>query len=264
MRHATGSRDCCFRYSISYQAGVDLGFRHVNSNELVHISGSSSGDQFSVRFRGKCHPVLPMSCPMQVSFSCESVHTASRLVQDLAQAFGITALSCEADFPKDLEALRQLLVQVADYNANRVTLSTDMADMCNMVKERVVKAEDCRIILDIARARAAYVEIQDINLKLRQQYTKRETNHNQLLACLKVRPLCRCSFASFARLGLAVLLFLQTSFDCYATVASFTRQEVNRVISRFAALRIGAAATKLTAAARQGQHPRPRLLETFL
>jgi hypothetical protein len=115
------------------------------------------------------------------------VHTASRLVQDMAQAFGITALSSEADFPKDLEALRQLLVQVADYNANRVTLSTDMADMCNMVKERVVKAEDCRIILDIARARAAYVEIQDINLKLRQQYTKREANHTQLLACLKVR-----------------------------------------------------------------------------
>ena len=98
-------------------------------------------------------------CPTttQVSFSCDSVHTASRLVQDMAQVFGITALSCEADFSKDLEALRQLLVQVADYNSNRVTLSTDMADMCNMVKERVVKAEDCRIILDIARARSAYV-----------------------------------------------------------------------------------------------------------
>ena len=92
-----------------------------------------------------------------MSFSCDSVHTASRLVQDMAQVFGITALSCESDFPKDLEALRQLLVQVADYNSNRVTLSTDMADMCNMVKERVVKAEDCRIILDIARARSAYV-----------------------------------------------------------------------------------------------------------
>lgn len=100
-------------------------------------------------------------CPTttQVSFSCDSVHTASRLVQDMAQVFGITALSCEADFPKDLEALRQLLVQVADYNSNRVTLSTDMADMCNMVKERVVKAEDCRIILDIARARSAYVTL---------------------------------------------------------------------------------------------------------
>ena len=122
---------------------------------------------------------------LQVCFSCDSVHTASRLVQDMTQIFGITALSCEADFPKDLEVLRQLLVQVADYNANRVALSTDMADMCNLVKERVVKAEDCRIILDIARARSAYVDIHDINLKLRQQYTKRESNHNQLLACLK-------------------------------------------------------------------------------
>jgi Bardet-Biedl syndrome 2 protein len=121
----------------------------------------------------------------QVCFSCDSVQLASRLVQDMAQCFGITALSCEADFPKDAENLRQLLAQVADYNSNRVKLSTDMADMCNMVKERVVKAEDCRIILDIARARSAYVEIQDINLKLRQQYTKREANHQQLLACLK-------------------------------------------------------------------------------
>jgi hypothetical protein len=116
------------------------------------------------------------------------VQLASRLVQDLAQCFGINSLSCEADFPKDLEILRQLLIQVADYNSNRVKLSTDMADMCNMVKERVVKAEDCRIILDIARARSAYVEIQDINVKLRQQYTKREANHQQLLACLKASP----------------------------------------------------------------------------
>jgi Bardet-Biedl syndrome 2 protein len=125
----------------------------------------------------------------QVCFSCDSVQLASRLVQDMAQYFGITVLSSEADFPKDLENLRQLLTQVADYNANRVKLSTDMADMCNMVKERVVKAEDCRIIMDIARSRSAYVEIHDINLKLRQQYTKREANHQQLLACLKGRPL---------------------------------------------------------------------------
>lgn len=89
---------------------------------------------------------------------------AARLVQDMAQVFGVSALTCEADFPKDLETLRQLLAQVADYNANRVRLSTDMADMCNMVKERVVKAEDCRIILDVSRARSAYIEIHDIKL----------------------------------------------------------------------------------------------------
>ncbi len=59
------------------------------------------------------------------------MHLASRLVQDMAQVFGITALTCDADFPKDMEVLRQLLVQVSDYNGNRVRLSTDMADMCN-------------------------------------------------------------------------------------------------------------------------------------
>ena len=42
--------------------------------------------------------------------------------------------------------------------------------MSTAVKERVVKAEDSRIILDISRARSAYVDIHDINLKLRQQY----------------------------------------------------------------------------------------------
>ena len=67
----------------------------------------------------------------QVCFSCDSVHLASRLVQDMAQVFGIAALTCDADFPKDMEVLRQLLVQVSDYNGNRVRLSTDMADMCN-------------------------------------------------------------------------------------------------------------------------------------
>ena len=148
-------------------------FRYAFSCRFIHVDL-------------KYFALLPRHNNWQVCFCCDSVQLASRLVQDMAQCFGITALSCEADFPKDLEHLRQLLTQVADFNANRVKLSTDMADMCNMVKERVVKAEDCRIILDIARARTAYVEIQDINLKLRQQYTKREANHQQLLACLKV------------------------------------------------------------------------------
>jgi Bardet-Biedl syndrome 2 protein len=39
------------RYVISPQAGIDLGFRHINSNELVHVGGAPSGDQFSVLIR---------------------------------------------------------------------------------------------------------------------------------------------------------------------------------------------------------------------
>jgi len=176
------------------------------------------------------------------------VQLASRLVQDMAQYFGITALSSEADFPKDLEILRQLLTQVADYNANRVKLSTDMADMCNMVKERVVKAEDCRIIMDIARSRSAYVEIHDINHKLRQQYTKREANHQQLLACLKGRPLLY-----FLETCAYLLVIATLSDESPSTFPNLSLlQDVNRIIARFAALRIGVASTKLTAAARQG------------
>ena len=101
-------------------------------------------------------------------------------------------------------------LQVSDYNANRVKLSTDMADMCNMVKERVVKAEDCRIILDVSRARSAYIEIHDINLKLRQQYTKREANHNQLLACLKARP--RCFDPFFLVCGMDIAYYFNLPF----------------------------------------------------
>jgi hypothetical protein len=56
----------------------------------------------------------------------------------------------------------------------------------------------------------------------------------------------------------ALPLFYYTFFYCYQLVDSFVLQEVNRIISRFAALRIGTAATKLTAAARQGQCLRRR------
>lgn len=165
----------------------------------IHVLSSAA---YSVQSSPTC---------LQVCFCCDSVQLAARLVQDMAQVFGISALTCEADFPKDLETLRQLLAQVADYNANRVKLSTDMADMCNMVKERVVKAEDCRIILDVSRARSAYIEIHDINLKLRQQYTKREANHNQLLACLKARPRCFDAFFFYMLLEYCVLLYFVLS-----------------------------------------------------
>ena len=56
----------------------------------------------------------PHATRSQVCFSCDSVHLASRLVQDMAQVFGISALTCDADFPKDMEVLRQLRGPVPD------------------------------------------------------------------------------------------------------------------------------------------------------
>ena len=52
--------------------------------------------------------------------------------------------------------------------------------------------------------------------------------------------------------GLVWFVFFSGLWHEYCVVFYIAFQDVNRIISRFAALRIGAAATKLTAAARQG------------
>ena len=53
----------------------------------------------------------------------------------------------------------QVLLQVDDYNAARIKMTAEMADTSQLAKTLVIKAEDARILEDVASMRAAYSQV---------------------------------------------------------------------------------------------------------
>lgn len=120
-----------------------------------------------------------------VSVHCDSMEIAGEIVQDLVRHFKLNDLISESDFPREIEHFRQVLEKVADYNAARLRLSADMADDLQRVKALVVRAEDSRLLNDMALMRRAYTELHALSNQLIGGYNIRAGNHGGLLAALK-------------------------------------------------------------------------------
>jgi Bardet-Biedl syndrome 2 protein len=74
---------------------------------------------------------------------------------------------------------------VEEYNVIRLKLSAEIADSSNMIKTLVIKAEDARILNDPDLMSKMYSQLHDLNGELVGEYTKRATNHEELLKSLK-------------------------------------------------------------------------------
>ena len=70
---------------------------------------------------------------------------AGDVMQDLCSYLAVTELASTADFPAEMEALRELLQRVDQYNANRLKFTAEMADQSQLIKMLVVQGEDARI-----------------------------------------------------------------------------------------------------------------------
>jgi len=120
-----------------------------------------------------------------VSVHCDSMEIAGEIVQDLVRHFKLHELSSESDFPREIAHFKNVLEQVADYNAARIRLSADMADDLQRVKALVVRAEDSRLLNDMALMRRAYTELFALSNQLIGGYNIRAGNHAGLLVALK-------------------------------------------------------------------------------
>lgn len=145
---------------------------------------ANSEPQGSVRFKTPVKPALMcawiessfalnMACPetatvdlffkafkdgsmLCVSFSStdtiirtDNMDLAAELVQDLCAHLEWRELESVADFPRQMEDFRNLLVRVDECNAIRLKLTGEMADDSNQVKNLIIRAEDSRILNDM-------------------------------------------------------------------------------------------------------------------
>ena len=74
---------------------------------------------------------------------------AAEVVQSMASYLNIDELQVEADFPKEFEELASVLEKVQEYQSSRQMLTADMAGNSGLIKSRIVRAEDARLIGDL-------------------------------------------------------------------------------------------------------------------
>lgn len=160
----------------------------------------------------------------EMTLAVDCMDTAGEIVQDFSTFSQIHELETVAEFPQELEKLKQLLDQVERYNASRLQLMADMGDSSQFVKSLVIKAEDARILGDMEEMRRAYSELYITNKNLIGEYIKRSNNQEELLSALK---------------------------------------QVNQIIQNAAKLRVGTAKTNIINQCREGKNFSLFFLEFF-
>ncbi|KAG5472281.1 hypothetical protein LSCM1_03680 [Leishmania martiniquensis] len=110
------------------------------------------------------------------------------------------AVRCE--MPLELERLRAILTRVEELNEVRMKLTTDMADAATIVKALLGRAEDARLLGDIASMKKSYAALYDVDQELLGENAKRVSNYEELKQALKEVNTC-IQQAGMVRIGAA-------------------------------------------------------------
>ncbi|GLD94916.1 hypothetical protein PINS_up003541 [Pythium insidiosum] len=85
----------------------------------------------------------------ETTIRTDDMALAGELVQDMCAHLEWRELESTAEFPRQMEDFKQLLVRVDECNAIRLKLTGEMADDSNQVKNLVIRVEDARILNDM-------------------------------------------------------------------------------------------------------------------
>lgn len=129
--------------------------------------------------------IVAMPNTSELIIRADSMEVCGDVIQDLGQFLALTELATTVEFPREFEALKEVLNRVEEYNSVRMKLTAEMADSTQLVKALVIKAEDARILNDMKLMKKMYGSLYDLNRELIGEYMKRSNNHNELLSALK-------------------------------------------------------------------------------
>uniref|UniRef100_A0A383WCU1 Bardet-Biedl syndrome 2 protein homolog n=1 Tax=Tetradesmus obliquus TaxID=3088 RepID=A0A383WCU1_TETOB len=122
---------------------------------------------------------------LRVRLHCESMELAGELLQDLAAYVGVTELNSTASFPAAMEQFKSTLATVEACSATRSLVEGDTAALCASIKAGVVRAEDARLLGDMAALRRQHRRLADLNRDMWGEHSKRAANQAELVQGLK-------------------------------------------------------------------------------
>ncbi|ELU16233.1 hypothetical protein CAPTEDRAFT_171644 [Capitella teleta] len=159
----------------------------VNQTFLLHEDIVSEGplNLTFLSLRGSGPLCFSMEQSGQMTIRTDDMDLAGDVIQALATFLNIEDLQSIAEFPEDMETLRQVLVKVDEFHSVRQKLTAEMADHSNLIRSLVVRAEDARLMSNMKHMRQGYMELYNLNRDLINGYKIRCNNHDELLRCLK-------------------------------------------------------------------------------
>lgn len=186
-----------------------------------------------------------------VAVYADDMELAGDLVQDLSAHLRLAELESEADFPREMEAFRQLLQAVDELNAVRLKMTADMADSSNLVKQLVIRAEDARMLGEFGPMRKSYTQLHALNQELIGEYRKRTGNHEQLLEVrARPRPSCPLNAAPSERLPAPAARAADPLPARAGRNGAQALKAVNHMIQKAARLRVGQAKGRIVTSCR--------------
>uniref|UniRef100_A0A915KGJ0 Uncharacterized protein n=1 Tax=Romanomermis culicivorax TaxID=13658 RepID=A0A915KGJ0_ROMCU len=116
---------------------------------------------------------------------CDDMDVCGDVVQVLAEFFGLADLNTSAEFPIEIERLHSLLEKISELYILKDRLMAEAADYNGLVKGLLIRAEDARLLDDIATMKRYYTEIYSINQQIISQHKIRSSKQENLKSCLK-------------------------------------------------------------------------------
>ena len=84
-----------------------------------------------------------------LTIKCEDLDLCATLVQAMAEFFALEHLKSVAEFPKEVANLIDCVQKVSDMHLVGDQLTADVADLTQLIKGLLIRAEDCRIMKDM-------------------------------------------------------------------------------------------------------------------
>ncbi|KAJ8298785.1 hypothetical protein KUTeg_022845 [Tegillarca granosa] len=123
----------------------------VNQNFLLQddIVAEGSLNIGFMSLRGTGPLFIKMDNSGQMVIKTDDMDLAGDIIQALATFLNIDDLPVVADFPDEMDKLKQILLKVDEYHSVRQKLTAEMADHSNLIRSMVVRAEDARLMGDM-------------------------------------------------------------------------------------------------------------------
>eukprot|EP00878_Enallax_costatus_P035775 GHUV01039992.1.p1 GENE.GHUV01039992.1~~GHUV01039992.1.p1 ORF type:complete len:190 (+),score=83.30 GHUV01039992.1:206-775(+) len=164
---------------------------------------------------------------LKVWLHCDSMELAGELLQDLASYLGVDELSSTASFPAVMDQFRNTLSKVEACSAARAHVEGDTATLCANIKACVVRAEDARLLGDMAALKRQHRRLADLNRDMWVEHDKRAVNQQQLVDGLK-RINLMIQQAARLRVGAAASRVVAA---CRAAIKANNLQALNKVVT---------------------------------
>ncbi|XP_055357881.1 Bardet-Biedl syndrome 2 protein homolog [Paramacrobiotus metropolitanus] len=140
----------------------------ASENFFLRSDVKAAGDPSGVVLKFRC---LRDGAPLQVNMGGDGevtimtncIDTAGDIVESIAEGMTIKLLSSRAHFPKAFNSLKDVFVQIDEYQKNRQRQAADIADRGSAIRSLLMKAEETKVLELWPEVRKYYLELRNQN-----------------------------------------------------------------------------------------------------